>query len=390
VNVPKIKQLYEGIVADIEAMFEDTLPLFGKVYLRAFSAVQAAKLKLFYLAIAEQKKNIFVDTATSEINGGTLERFGRIKIGRNPFPARAGQYTITVTGLTGSRIPASTTFKSNDQSLNPGKLFILDNEFVLTSSNESIRVRALDAGLNSKLSPGDVLFATAPILGVNKTAIAHTEIVEPLSPEDLEEYRAKTVEAFKLESQGGAPADYKLWALDAQGVARAYPYAKTGYVNEIDLFIEATPRDSEDGKGTPTKKIIDDVDSVVRHDPDTSKSIYERGRKPMQVFVHCLPVKIRQIDIEINGYRDITPGIQSLLLTAIKSEIDKIRPFVAAADVLENQNDVLNVNKIILVILTAKPGSMFNSITVRIDGVTENTYRFINGDIPFLNTVSYT
>ena len=132
ITIPTLKELFDDIVADLESELTVTIPVFGPIFIRALAAVQAAKLKLYYLTIGQLQKNIFVDTADPESSGGTLERFGRIKLNRNPFPATAAQYDIDVTGTIGATIPAGRTFKSDDDALNPGKLYILDAEFELT------------------------------------------------------------------------------------------------------------------------------------------------------------------------------------------------------------------------------------------------------------------
>ncbi|MCK4521555.1 MAG: hypothetical protein KAU20_03195, partial [Nanoarchaeota archaeon] len=113
-NIPTISDLYTQILASLEAQYPGmSIPLVGKNFLRAMAAVQAAKLKLAYLAIGDVQKNIFVDLADPAAQGGTLERFGLVKLGRLPFPAIAGIYTIQLTGTLGATIPASSTFKSN-------------------------------------------------------------------------------------------------------------------------------------------------------------------------------------------------------------------------------------------------------------------------------------
>jgi uncharacterized phage protein gp47/JayE len=390
-TIPTISQLYTQIVADLEtAMDGQTIPIFGKTFLRAAAGVHAAKLKLFYLGLAFLQKNLFIDSADPESKGGTLERFGRIKLGRNPFPARAGQYTVTVTGTVGAIIPESTTFKSNDDSLNPGKLFVLDVAYTLLSTSDSITIRALEAGLNSKLLIGDQLTATAPIALVDKTATVTVETVEPLSEEDIEDYRTKGLDAYRLEPQGGAASDYRLWASDAQGVKQSYAFAKSGYPNEINLFVEATIADSTDGKGSPSAGLLEDVEDVVEFDPDTTKPLEERGRRPLTVLqVHYLPVTPKNIDIEINGFVGINATIQAAIFNALKAAINEIRPFVAAADVLENKNDILDINKIISVILIARPGSTFGTVVLKVDSSSVPTFTFTNGNIPFLNTVTY-
>lgn len=389
ITIPTLAQLYASIVADLEAEMSVTIPVFGPVMLRVIAAVQAGRLKLYYLAIAAVQKNIFVDTADSEAEGGTLERFGRVKLNRSPFAARAGQYTVTVTGTTGSTISAQTTFKSDDTATNAGKLFILDNAFTLSGSSGSITLRSLEPGLDAKLSTGDTLSATAPIIGVNKTATVTSETVQPLAAETTEEYRAKAIDAYRLEPQGGSASDYRLWAQDAAGVKTAYAYAKSGAANEINVFIEATLADSTDGKGTPGSSILTDAEAVIEYDPDVSRPLSERGRRPLGVFdVHVLPVTVKEVDITIAGSTWNTTQ-QDSIETALETEISKIRPFVAACDVLADKNNILDTNKVINIILNAQPGSQFGAITITVAGSPYSSYTFQNGDIPHFNSVTF-
>jgi hypothetical protein len=389
ITIPTTAELYEDIIADLEAEYGESIPAFGRVFLVALAAVQAGKLKLYYLAIAKLQKNIFVDTADPEASGGTLERFGRIKLGRNPRPATAAQYTITVTGTIGSTIAANTTWKSDDASANPGKLYVLDVAFELETSPDSVNVRALEAGLDSQLSVSDTMSLTAPVVGVDKVATVSAEIVEPRAAEELEDYRQSALDAYRLEPQGGAASDYRLWAADAQGVRRVYPYAKTGFPGEINLFIEATRADSTDGKGTPSAGLIEDVEEVVDFDPDTSKPLNERGRRPLQVVVNYEPVSIKLITIEVVNYTGITSDIEDQNDVALDELIDNIRPFVAGADILSQQNDILNVNKIIGVLLEVNPGAVFGEVTMYVDGVEQSSVTFIDGNIPFFNGITY-
>jgi uncharacterized phage protein gp47/JayE len=390
ITIPTISQLYTAILADLATAYGDSVPLFGKNYLRAQAMVQAAKLKLYYLAIADVQKNIFIDTADSEALGGTLERFGRIKLGRNPFPATAGKYTVHVTGSVGATINASQTFKSNDDSLSPGKLFVLDNTFVLTTPTDFITLRALEPGDTSQLLINDGLTSTSPIANVNSLGIVTAEVVQPLAAETLEDYRGKGIDAFRLEPEGGAPSDFRLWAKDAQGVAQAYPYAASGLSGEVNLYIEATIADSTDGKGTPSASILTAVEAVVEMDPDTTKLLSERGRRPLGVFqVHYLPVVPKNIDIQISSFVGITTDQKTLIFNSIKDYLSVVRPFVGGADVLADKNDVFSTNNIISVILSVLPGSSFGAIQLTVAGIPTTSFTFDNGDIPYLNSISY-
>lgn len=388
-NIPTLNELYTDIISDLESQYSATISLVGKVFLRALAMVQAGKLKLFYLAIGLLQKNIFVDTADSESIGGTLERFGRIKLGRNPYPARAGVYVLKVTGSIGAVIKASTTFKSDDSSLSPGFLFVIDNDYTLVSTTDYITVRALTIGAESKLALLDTLTSTSPIALVNNPVTVYSITTEPLAAEDIEAYRLAIINSYRLEAQGGAATDYRLWSADAQGVRFVYPYAKSGAVCEVDLYIEATVADSTDGKGTPSAQLLLDVEAVVDRSPDTSLDANERGRRPLQVIVHYLPVTIKTLDIVITGFTGITNDQKTLLLNAITDSVNLIRPFIDAADDLVNRNDTIDNNKIIGVITTQIPGAIFSSVTISVNGVVVSIYNFTLGNIPYLNSITY-
>lgn len=390
VTIKTTADLRAEIKADLESAYGAPIPLIGKFFLNAIIAVWAGVLRIFYLAIAFLQKNIFVDTADPESQGGTLERYGRVKINRNPYPAKSGEYTVAVTGTNGSTIAGATTFKSNDDSLNPGYLFVLDGDYILTGSGDVITLRALTAGTESKLAVDDFLTATAPIIGVNALVEVTAETVQPIAAEEIEDYRQKVLDSYRLEAQGGAVGDFRLWSYDAAGVKQVYPYAKPGFSGEINLYVEATVIDSEDGKGTPGPLILADVEEVVELDPDTTKDINDRGRRPMGAWeIHYLPITPLDVDIEITDFEDIDADIETLIFNAMKSQVDKIRPFIAGADVLANKNDILDANKIIQTILNARPGSVFGSIQLTVNGVIEASHTFLAGDIPNMNTITY-
>lgn len=388
-NIPTLSELQAEILNDLEVQFGVNVPPFGKNFLRVLSLVQAGKLWLFYKALGLLQKNIFVDTAQPEAIGGTLERFGRVKLNRDPFPARAGLYDITVTGDIGAVIPAQTTFKSDDDSQNPGKLFILDAEHTLIATSDTIQVRALELGVDAQMDIGETMTATAPIINVDKQATVAVEVQEPSAAETIEDYRAKVLQAFRLEPQGGAPSDYRLWAADAQGVKQVYPYAKSSAYWEVNLFVEATIADSLDGKGTPSPALLDDVEEVVDMDPDTTLPDYERGRRPINVVVNYLAVTPLDVNITIADFVDSTTEIETAISTALTADIALVRPFIAASDILSEKNDILDTNRIIANILSTRPGSVFGAITLEVDGSTVSTYQFLNGDIPYVNSITF-
>lgn len=391
--IPTLKELFDDILGDLEAEFNITIPLIGKNFLRVIASVQAAKLKIFYLTIARVQKNIFVDTADPQDIGGTLERFGIVKLGRLPFNAVAGEYTVEVTGNIGGTIKANTTFKANDDSANPGKQFVLDVEKVLAAPTDTMTLRALEAGVDSKLSIGDKLTATSPIANVDRIVEVLTEDVQPLAAEDIEDYREKAIEGYQLEPQGGAGSDYRIWSADAQGVKRVYPFAKSGDSNVADVFVEATILDSTDGKGTPTASILSDVEDVIEFDPDITKPLTERGRRPMTVLqVNVLPISVKIIDIEITGFVGLTTTLEQNINDAVTAALADLRPFVASADVVADKNDILSINILIFTVqdVLVSNENLFDELTFTVDSVDEGgSFQFLNGDIPFKGVITF-
>lgn len=379
ITLPTLTEINTAVIADIEARYGTPVSVVGKSFLRIWAGVISGTSYLMYIALGKVQKNIFVDTCDYE----TLVRFGRVKLGRNPFPATAGIYNVEVTGTIGAVIPVSSTFKSDDDSANPGNLFIIDSTVTLVSTTQIIQLRCLSSGVETKLEVGDTLTATAPIALVNSQCVVDEEITAPLSAETEDEYRSKVLNAFRLEPQGGAGADYRLWSADVQEVKNSYPFAAAGFT-QVNLFIEAKIADSTDGKGTPSSDTLDDVETAIE-DPTVDRP----SRKPILSVVNYLPVTPLDVLITITDYVGLTAEIEATILATISEEMFKIRPFVSSIDVLDNKNDILSNHKIIGLILMAKPGSIFSSVSFTVDGVDYDTYTFSNGNIPHLVSISY-
>lgn len=390
-QIPTTAELYNDIRNDLETRLSITIPVFGRVFLNALAMVQAGKLKLFYLALANVKKNIFVDTADPESIGGTLERFGRVALNRSRRAAVQGQYTVSVTGTINAVIAAGTLFKADDTSSAPGITYQLDTEQTLTTSPFSITLRALTAGPDGQLAVGNTLTSISPLLNINDQVSVSAETVLPAAEETIENYREEILRSFQLEPQGGAATDYRLWADDVQAVRFVFPFATSGQCGQVDLFIEANRADSTDNKGTPSAATITAVTNVVDFDPDTTRPQNERGRRPVNVTVNYLAITPLDVDITVTSPVNIDAATQTNIQTALTSFIDDIRPFVAAADLVANQNDTLSINGIITTIQNALSGNQtFGGVTVTVGGVAMTTSRqFFNGDIPVLNNLTF-
>lgn len=388
-KIPTIQEIYTSIESDFKSQLNiDDVQT--KMVLNSLSAVLAGQFKLLYLYISDVQDNLFPDTADIFQNGGQLNRIGEIYLNRQPLPATNGIYIAKVTGELNSKLRNSLTFKSNDDSRHPGKLFILENDYYLNGLNDFIEIRSLESGINSMLEIGNELTITEPVIGVDSTILI-TDIVKlPIESETIDSYRKKIIDAIQLEPQGGAKTDYRLWSQDAQGVEKVYPYVKENNSGTVQVFVEATEIDSTDGYGTPSQYLLNEVKEVIIMDPDDTKPINERGRKPMQTILEILPITLKPVDVMILGLNQNNLDIQNLLKTNLKLFLKEIRPFIDGADLLKNKNDFLYAGKIQGVISdTLGNGNFFNDVKVFVDGQEIDSYKFTLSNIPFLRYVTY-
>ena len=388
--IPSIKEINTNISNDLRSKLNLSIDYLKKT-LDAFALVLSAQYHLVYLYLSDIQDNIFPDKATTADQGGTLERQGMIYMNRNPFPDSVGSFKVSVTGVAGSVLRVNLTFKSNEDALNPGQVYILDSAYTLTGTADEIEIRSIGAGVDYNLNVADKLTITEPVIGVDKTVTVTEVLVQPKAGETTELYRSAILNAIQLEPQGGSRADYRQWCTDAQGVRLVYPYVPDVDTGDISLYVEATLVDSNDGKGTPTSTILTDVEDVIEQDPDTTKPINERGRRPMQANVTVLPIVLVPVDVTIKGLNVDTTAVRASINSSITDLLYNVRPFISGADLRRNKNDILYSGKVQSVVTdTLTNGNFFNLLTLYVDGNEITSYEFTLGNIPYLRNLTYT
>lgn len=386
-EIRSISEIYENLSNDLRnklSLSDDNL----KKVLDAVALSLAGEFKLTYLFLADIQNNLFPDTADTSENGGTLERQGNIYLNRNINPATSGTFDVSVTGEPGSVLRSGLTFKSNDNSLNPGNLYILDQEIVLVG-NDIVEIRSLDGGVEQLLEPLDTLTITEPVIGVDKVVSVDSVVSQPLAAESVEDYRISILQAIQLEPQGGAKTDYRIWSADAQGVRFVYPYVKDGEAGTVQVYVEATEEDSTDGNGTPSAALLTDVEEVIEFDPDETLETNSRGRRPIQATVEVLPVTPVPVDVIITDLQQTSVDIENAITENLKEFLTSIRPFVSGADLARNKNDILYSAKLQSVVTDVIDSSnFFTDFDVMVQGVSQQSFLFSRENIPYLRDLT--
>jgi uncharacterized phage protein gp47/JayE len=389
INIPTLEELEEKILNYYATEFNISVDELGETII-VESKVIAAVLYPFYLTSGQVENNVFPDKADTE----TLIRFGQGLLGRTPAPAQQGEYTIEVKGTIGAVIPGGTRFQSNDDSNAPQYLFIVDSDFTLSAATDSTTIRALTAGLESKLNVGDQLTSTQPLTNVNDEVTVTAITVNPSDGESIDSYKEDVLQAYRLEPQGGSPSDYQLWALDVPEVRTVYPYTRPNNVGSIDLYVEATPENSETIIGVPNQEILDNVYKKPSGGDQESGAVVfneteQRGRKPMGIFdVASLPITPVSVDLEFTDLTNI--AAKDSIQAAVEAYLYTIRPFIAGAQSLLDENDLLTIGQLISIVVTVlnETGGNFSDLEMKVDSTIVSSYKFTFGFIPYLRNIN--
>ena len=389
-KIPTIKEIYSSLSNDLRNRLnisDNDL----KTVLDAVASTLAAQFKLTYLYLDDIQNNVFVDTADSFEDGGTLDRLGAIYLNRQRRPALGGSYQLRVEGVTGTLIRAGLTFQSNTDASNPSKFFILDSEYEILNTpgfNDYIQVRSLEAGTGSLLIINDELTATEPVIGLTDGTFVHSIVIQPLSAETVDDYRSSILNSIQLEPQGGSKTDYRLWSSDAQSVRLVYPYVKEGEPGVVQIYVESIAPDSLAGNGVPTQLILDSVAEVIDFDPDQTLPINDRGRRPIQAEIEVLPILLNEVDVNVIGLNINTAEVRANIHANVSKYLEDIRPFVDGADLVINKNDIAYSARIQAIVTDSISSSnFFTDFFISINGNQQNSYIFERGNIPYLSNL---
>ena len=366
-DIPTIKEIYDKIIQDFENNLNTTLQDWGRYFIKAYAMVVAGWMYMLFVKNYFVYRNMLPDTADSTKNGGTLERWGLIKLNRLPFKATQGKYMIEGNATIGSIIPAERVFSSEKN----GQNYRIEQPYTFLGSTGQFEVKSFEGGEAVRLFDGDKLTLTSPVTGVEREFTIISETVEPLDAEPIEDYRAKVIEAFRYKSRGGAAMDYKFWAFNVTGVRNTYPYTGVFYPN-VSLYIE-----SQTGNGTASPALINDVKNYIEGP----------GRRPLGINVQYLSVTLINLVIDIDNGAQITTTDQTLITDNIKAYLDKKRPFVEAVNVAKN--DVINTNEIIAIIQNTNSGVTMGNITVKFNASPYVSYLLNKGEIPNLTAINF-
>lgn len=242
-------------------------------------------------------QQLIYDTAEAEY----LERWANIwGITRKPAAYAVGN--VTFTGTSGSIIVAGTVLTRTD-----GVEFATDADATLASGTATAAVTAVNAGADGNTAAATSLSLPSPIAGVNSAAtVAAGGLTAGVDAETDTALRTRLVSRVQQPPHGGASFDYVTWALEVEGVTRAWVY-----VQELGL-------------GTVTVRFVrdDDTPSII---PDSTEVAAVQAHIDAMRPVTAAVTVVAPVAVPLNFSIAATPNT-AVVKAAIEAELtDLIR-----------------------------------------------------------------
>lgn len=209
--------LVDEFVTNYETELNITVPSQRRAFLRVLAVQQATVLKGLLKRVTAAKKAVFATTAGADGLAAIATEFGVPRTAATKYKA-----TCEVTASGGTSVTAGAQLTSEAS----GAYYTIDTNASESGGSIEFDVTAEDSGEDANLEiSSDALTFVSPISGVASTADITDVNVYGEDEEDLEEWRARVLEAERAAYGGGNTADYRYWAEQVSGVERAYPYS---------------------------------------------------------------------------------------------------------------------------------------------------------------------
>lgn len=384
-QTPTIKEISDNIIAQMDATFGTSLP---KSFTRVLAKVLAGVFILIYKYCGFNFLQMFVSTASMSptvVNGRTvipLQEWGILCGAGTPFPAEPSQLNVNVSAeIIGTSLPAATQLTH----VPSGAIYITNESVVLDNELTAVVVTATASfsGTAGNLSADSVLTFVSPLSGVSRTAIVTGQAVTGVDAETPDQYRARITSRFQSRPQGGAYADYKLWAEEAVGVKQAFPYA-SDFPGQVDVYIES----STEVDGVPTTAQLEAALNVINYDPVTGRAT----RRPVGALVNTFPIVVVGFDIEIQGLSvQNEPDVRAEILDALTAFFLSREPFLVGLSIPPRRDRVAqsSANGVVDDIVSLNNG-VFTDVVMRKGGVITPLYTLGTGEKAKLAGVTYT
>ncbi len=352
-STPTISEIAANIVADIEAEYGQTIPILAKAVFRVWAFIQSGVFIILYKFGTEQFKQRFVQTANETFLALLGEQVGVV---RTPAQIWAGTGSVPVT-TTGGVIQAGTQLVNNATGI---VYIVTPSKAIILSPTETMTLQSTVGGDISNLVVNDEITFVSPQPGIGDTVTITIVSQEGADIEPIEQYRQRVLDRYQKQPQGGALADYELWAEEAVNVINAYPYAGTT-PGTVEVFIEVDNQTD----GIPTAPQLAAALASINFDPVTGRAT----RRPVTAEVTTEAIVRTTFVVEVRTLNPDTPDIRTAIDAAVADLFLDKEPFIQGLSIVR-RDTITNaeVTSIVSTVASAN-GSTVNNVVTKEGGV---------------------
>lgn len=388
-TVPKISEIYENIIAQLEAELATTIPIFPKSFSRVLAKALAAIFIIGYKFAGWVCLQLFVKWASYEeqtVNGRTfvplIEWGVLIGVGAPKAATRAeSEISVAVQQQIGVLKAGSKLIKKDT-----GVIYSVIADVPLNNNFITAEVEAVDDdqgndgfGEIGNLSPGDVLEFANPLPYVNGSVTVGITLVVAADQEDEGAYRDRVATRFQRRPQGGARIDYQIWGEQVEGIDLVLPYTNDPSDNMMRLFSRSTT----EVDGIPTVTQLAEVKQAVLFDDEGFAT-----RAPPGVLVFSNPIFRTEVEVEVIGL-GLADGasvtlldLQTKIQDALSAHLETLEPFILGVSTLPPRDRISDAAiGGVLYAIAESNSAYFGSYVVRIGGGVITTKVLTEGEL---------
>lgn len=173
------------------------------------------------LAIADDRLRTVMDWGFAETTFGEWLDRRASEHGLTRRAATPAKGTVTITGVNGTVIPATTTEVTTETTEGvPAEVFRVDASATIAGGTATVTVTAVEGGAAGNVGAGQITLLGQPIAGVTGVTNA-AAFTGGLDEETDDELLARYLQRVRNPGSSGNQADYINWALEVAGVGGA-------------------------------------------------------------------------------------------------------------------------------------------------------------------------
>lgn len=392
-----IEEVQQLLIRSFEHEFNTQLRILPKSFIKILCKVFAGVFIVVYKLVGWYFLQMFPETADwKEVTILGVRLRPLVKLGvlfgvGEPLAGVQWRGIITIDVLTqGSVLYSGTQLKSSVT----GKLYIVEETKTLLQTKENVSVVCTEIGTAGNLEKNDTLNFVNPY-GFIKTEAIVSDVARVGLDNELESsYRNRVINRFRLQPQGGALADYRIWASEVPGVLNVYPYNDKEQPGGVLLYVSGISDVYVDR--IPDKGLLKKVGEACTYDPETGRAT----RKPLTAMLdpkndgsysNVKPVSVAVFDVVITGVSGIVPAdFAQVVKPALQNYFLERDLYIRGLSDDNNRTNVISKNHVITVInqIAVSVKAIFETAEIRKDGRVASLYTLDNGELAKLGALT--